>query len=67
MTHIEEERNTEPEGMPVTREASGGETKYVQEGAYEVETGVDGVVGKFIKGRKLYNIYFQLGVFISYE
>ena len=44
--------------MPVTREASGGYTKAVQEYADEVETEVDEVVGKFIKRRKYHNIYF---------
>ena len=35
-----------------SREASGGDTKHVQEAAYEGETEIDEVVGKFIKRRK---------------
>ena len=51
----------------MTREASRGETKYVKEASYEGETEFDEVVGKFIKRRKSYNIYFQLRVFLSYK
>ena len=39
----------------------------MQEAADEGETEVDEVVGKFIKRRKFYNIFFQLRVLISYE
>ena len=51
----------------MTRELSVEYTKYVQEYSYEGETGVDEVVGKVIKRRKYYNIYFQIGVIISHE
>ena len=67
MTHIEKERDTRSEGISVTWEASGGETKSVQESADEDITRVDEVEVKVIKRRKSYNISFQLGVFISYE
>ena len=39
----------------------------MQEEAYEGETKVDEVVETFIKRMNSYNIYFQLGFFISYE
>ena len=39
----------------------------MQEAVDEGETEVDEVVGKFINRRNSYNIYFQLGVLISYE
>ena len=67
MTHPKEESDTEFEGMPVTREAPGGETEYVQSDLDEVETEVDEVVGTFIKRSKSYNIYFQIRFLISYE
>ena len=67
MTHPEEEIDTEYEGIPVTREALGGETKYVQESVDEGETEVDEVVGKFSSRRKSYNIFFQIGFFVLYE
>ena len=53
--------------MPVTREASGGETEAVQESAYEGENEVDEVAGKVFKRRKSYKFYFQLRILISYE
>ena len=49
------------------REKLGGDTKYVQEAAYEVETEVDEVVDKVIKRRKSYNISFHIWVIISHE
>ena len=67
MTHPEEERYTESEGIPVTRKASGEETKDVQEASDEGETEVDEVLVKFINRRKFQKISFQLGVFKSYE
>ena len=42
----------------MTRELSGGDTKYLQESGYEGETEVDEVVGKFIKRRQSHNIAF---------
>ena len=51
----------------MTRELSGEDTKYVQEAKYEGETEVDEVVGKFIKRRKSYNVYFLVGFIISHE
>ena len=67
MIYTEEKIYTEYEGIPVTREISGGETKSVEESEYEGLTKVDEVLGKFIRWRQSYNIYFQLGVSISYE
>ena len=64
MTHPEEEVYNESEVMSVTREASGRDTESVQEAADEGETGVDEVVGKYIKKRKSYNISVQIGVLI---
>ena len=51
----------------MTRESSGGDTKAVKESAYEGETEVYKVVGKFIKRRRSYNIAFQIGVIISHK
>ena len=51
----------------MTRQKTGLDIKSVQESAYEGETEVGEVVGKFIKRRKYYNISFQLEVFIWYE
>ena len=51
----------------MTREVLGRDTKHVQEAVDEGETEVDELVGKFINRMKSYNIYFQLGFFISYE
>ena len=42
----------------MTRESSGGETKFVQEYSYEGENEVDKVLGKVIERRKSYNIFF---------
>ena len=39
----------------------------MQKSKYEGETKVDEVVGKFIKRRKSYNIYFKIVVIISHE
>ena len=50
--------------MPVTREAPEGDTESSQGAVDKGKTKVDKVVGKFIKKRKSYNIYFWLGVFI---
>ena len=67
MTLPEEEGDTKDELMNVTGEALLGETKYMQEAAYEGETKVDEVVGNFIKRIQYYYIDFQIGVVISYE
>ena len=53
--------------MNVTGESLVGETKYLQQAADEGENKVDEVVGTFIKMRRSYYIYFQIGVVISYE
>ena len=50
----------------MTKEASLGETKYVQEPTYEVETKIDKVVRKVIKSRKSHNISIQIRVIISH-
>ena len=67
MTHLEEEWYTQDELMNVTGDALVGETKYVQESAYEGETKADEVVENFIRRRQSYYIDFQIGVVISYE
>ena len=46
--------------MPVTVEASGGETKFVQEVAGEGETKVDEVIGTFIRRRQSCDIFFRI-------
>ena len=51
----------------MTRESTGGDTKHVQEAAYQGETEVDEVVGKVTKRRKSYNVAFQIWVIILYE
>ena len=51
----------------MTRELSGGDTKYFQESEYESENEVNEVVGKVIKRRKSYNTVFPIGVIISHE
>ena len=51
----------------MTRELSGGYTKYVKEYEYEGETEVDEVVVKVIKRRNYYNIAFLVGVIISHK
>ena len=53
--------------MTVNGEELLGETIYVQEAAYDGETNINEVVGKFINGRKSYYIDFQIGVVVSYE
>ena len=44
----------------MTREALGGDKKYVQKAAYEDETEVDEAVGKVIKKEKSYDIYIYI-------
>ena len=61
MNHQLEEIYIEYEGTHMTVEASGVETKYFQEAAYEGETNVDEVFGKSFKWRHAYNITFQIG------
>ena len=48
-------------------EASGVETKAVQNVSDEVKTNVDEVVRKVIKWRQSYDIAFYIWVIISYE
>ena len=61
MNHQLEEIYIEYEVTHMTVEALGVETKYLQESAYEGETSVDEVFGKYIKWRHAYNIAFQIG------
>ena len=51
----------------MNREASVGETEYMQESADKGETLVHEVIGKVIKRWKSYHILFQLGIFMKYE
>ena len=45
----------------MTREASGGDTKAVQETAYQEDPEVDELVVKFINRSKYYKISFEIG------
>ena len=51
----------------MTREASGGDIKYVQEATYADETKIIEVVGKYIKRSKSYNIPFKIGFITSHK
>ena len=51
----------------MNRESSGGDTKCIQESAYEGETNIDEVVGNVINRSKSYNIFFRIGFIISHE